>query len=363
MKSFDTKKKKSVFWKMYLIVVAALCAFFLVIWIVLWNFLSAYEKSRPEHAMEKVIEQFQNTDTDSLIKEVSYTISEFETEDIIKQALADNLTAGEWTFSKKTGKFSKDAPVYQVKKDGKNAAVVYFDLEEKRGAFNTPRWSVNRIEGIIEEPKDYTINVPEGSKVTVNGIELDSSYITQENVECKNLGNVAKYIEAPVMTSYTVSGLYAKPQVEATGPVYQTALNIDSEEDGVIDFAFEGSAELAAVPEETIIEITKIYGNYITNDTGFSAISPYILPGSYAYEYLRKIVYTNIWFAEHSGTDFQNMKVYNYQNFTESSFACEVSFDHVIQFNGENRTTPTHIRYIFIKQNGRWYVADMSLKE
>ena len=59
-------------------------------------------------------------------------------------------------------------------------------------------------------------------------------------------------------------------------------LVFESEDNGQIVYGFESTDSLKTEQQDRIITITKTYGNYVTNDVGYSALSPYILPGSYA---------------------------------------------------------------------------------
>ena len=142
--------------------------------------------------------------------------------------------------------------------------------------------------------------------------------------------------------------------------MYNSELELISSTDNVYEFGFEANGKLIEEQESRIKEITEIYGKYVVNYEGFAKLSPYILPGSYAYSYLSRISKTNIWLEVSREPAFSDMKVYNYQSYTKDCFSCEVSFDLQVSYNsGSLKDYPTHMEYIFVKRSGKWYIADM----
>lgn len=356
------KNKSSVFIKIYLGVTLAVLIVIAIVWCVLWNFLKAYEASQPQYKIDSIVNELNDGKVDEYIRYIQYQTGELEDDAVYKKYINDKLCSGNMEYTRKSCEYSKDTPVYQLKVSGNNAGVVYLKKSDKRAGFNTPIWEIDRIDNVIEQTKDYTVTVPKGSQVMVNGVSLEQSYVIDDNAECKNLGNVTKYITAPKMTVYKLTGLVSQPDIKVTGPVYNSELEPESDEDGQIVYGFESTDSLKAEQEERIIAITKTYGNYVTNDVGYSALSPYILPGSYATSYLKNIAKTNIWTASHSANDFDGLTVYNYQIYTDTCFSCEVKFNLVIHTYSQDFTYPTHIKYVFIKSGNTWYVADISLK-
>lgn len=356
------RNKTSLFIKIYLGVTIAALAVIVVIWGVLWSFLKAYEASQPQYKIEQIVDALNNGQADEYTDYIHYQVNRLEDDNTYKKYITDKLGSGNIEYTRKSGEYSKDTPVYQLKDGNNPVGVVYLKKSDTKAKFNTPIWEIDRIDNVIGQTKDYTVTVPKGTVISVNGIDLDETYIIEDNAECKNLGNVTKYITAPKMTVYQLTGLAAQPDIKAIGPVYNSELSVESEDNGQIVYGFESTDSLKTEQQDRIITITKTYGNYVTNDVGYSALSPYILPGSYATSYLKNIAKTNIWTASHSANDFDDLTVYNYQIYTDTCFSCEVKFNLVIHTWSQDFTYPTHIKYVFIKSGNAWYVADISLK-
>lgn len=353
-------KKIPLFWKIYIIVVAVVLIGFVVLWSVLWSSLKKYEHSRPEYAMDKVTEQIQSQNTEDYIQYVQIEGTAYEgnaaVDEAVREYIKNVLCEGEWTYTKKSGEYTNERPAYQLKRDGqKTDIVVYLEKNSKK------EWKLSDISGLSCKGKTYEIIVPENSEVTVDGNKLGSEYAT-ETKDAEVLSNVAKYITMPKTTTYRIENAYKEHEIKATGPVYNSELELISSKDNVYEFGFEANSKLIEEQESRIKEITEIYGKYVVNYGSFSKLSPYILQGSYAYSYLSKISQTNIWLEVSNAPTFSDMKVYNYQSYTKDCFSCEVSFDlHVSYDSGNAKDYPTHIEYIFVKRSGKWYIADMVL--
>ena len=359
-----TSKKIPLFWKIYIGIVGAVLVGFIVVWSILWSFLSFYEKSRTDYIMNDITASFEDSNESFLAEYIETNVSIFDNEADVADEVSEyirDLAEGEWTYSKRSGEYSDDRPAYTLKRNGKKTdVVVYLKLLDKRGPFNTPKWEIEDINGLACSGTDYTITVPAGSTVTVNDKELTDDFISITQ-DAEVLSNVSKYIKTPKTETYTLKNVHSDIEVKAVGPVYGKLLTLVSDEDNTMEFGFESNDALVAEREEEIKKITTNYALYVTNDAKFSSISSYILQGSYAYEYLSLVSTTNIWIDGHTKPEISNMKVFNYQSYTDDCFSCEVTFDEkftAIALQQEHNY-PTHLKYIFVKRGKKWYVADI----
>ena len=306
--------KIPLFWKIYIIVVTIVLIGFVVLWSILWTALKKYEQSRPEYAMDKITEQIQLQDTGDFTKYVHTGENAYEGSEALDEAVREYiknvLCEGAWAYTKKSGEYTNDNPVYQLKKDGqKTDIIIYLEKRSKN------EWTIADVSGLSCEGKTYEIIVPENSEVTVDGNKLGSEYVT-ETKDAEVLSNVAKHINMPKTTTYHIENVYKEHEIKATGPVYNSELELISSTDNVYEFGFEANSKLIEEQESRIKEITEIYGKYVVNYESFAKLSPYILPGSYAYSYLSRISRTNIWLEVSREPVFSDMKVYNYQSYT-----------------------------------------------
>lgn len=93
-----------------------------------------YEQSRPEYAMDKITEQIQLQDTGDFTKYVHTGENAYEGSEALDEAVREYiknvLCEGAWAYTKKSGEYTNDNPVYQLKKDGQKTDIVIY-LEKK----------------------------------------------------------------------------------------------------------------------------------------------------------------------------------------------------------------------------------------
>ena len=127
--------KIPLFWKIYITVVTIVLIGFVVLWSILWTALKKYEQSRPEYAMDKITEQLQLQDTGDFTKYVHTGGNAYEGSEALDEAVREYiknvLCEGEWAYTKKSGEYTNDNPVYQLKKDGQKTDIIIY-LEKNR---------------------------------------------------------------------------------------------------------------------------------------------------------------------------------------------------------------------------------------
>jgi len=354
--------KRKVFWKIYGVLVVLGIVLSVTLFVVFWNFLTAYEKSQPKHEMENVINLFEAGDSAQIVKYMTYNLTTFENDDTIIKYLDSLLMDGQWTFEQKTGAYSKNTPVYKVKKDGVAVATVTLLKSSDKAEFKMDKWELQSIGDILSTPDDYVITAPTGSAIYVNGIALPNQYITEKNIAIPDLAPTSKYTSVPTMVRYRVAGLYQKPQILAVGVVLNTELVATYENEHTLRFAFESNQEFNASQENRIIEITQIYGRYVINDAKFASLSPYIVANSDSYKFLNTISSINIWYGNHSLPEFVNLIVNNYQIYTTNCYSCDISFTLTFILANKTFQYPTNLRYYFVKSGDVWRIADFVIK-
>lgn len=126
--------KIPLFWKIYIIVVTIVLIGFVVLWSILWTALKKYEQSRPEYAMDKITEQIQLQDTGDFTKYVHTGENAYEGSEALDEAVREYiknvLCEGAWAYTKKSGEYTNDNPVYQLKKDGQSFDKYDIDVDK-----------------------------------------------------------------------------------------------------------------------------------------------------------------------------------------------------------------------------------------
>lgn len=365
-------KTASLFWKIYAAVAGLLAACGIVALIVLWNFLAAFEKSQPDRLVKEIVSELNNGKNEYISDRVEGFLSEFEAGDKIKNDIINELSDGEWTYIKRMDMYTKENPVYQLNRNGKNAGTVRLKQSDKNGSFNMAEYKRDDIDIIMPDTRYYRITVPKGATVTVNGVELSDSYISEKEVECQDISNLKGITDMPGMTVYTVKGLVKKADIKAVGAVHKEELEMEPEkeektDEGVmcsnITFSFENNKELIADQTERIKEISKAYSLFANHAIGLGELSKYIIPSSPAYKYMKMVADNDIWSIGRTEGDISGFEILNCQVYSDECFLCEVKFSYVVQTVVKKEQFDTHVRYVFVRKNDDYYMADFSLEK
>ncbi len=365
-------KQAPLFWKIYAAAVGLSAVCIAAALIVLWNFLAAFEKSQPDRLVKEIVTGLNSDKTEYITDSVEGFLSEFETGDKIKNDIIGELSDGEWTYIKRMDIYTNENPVYQLNRDGKNSGTVTLKQSDKKGSFNMAEYEIDDVDIVMPDTSDYTITVPEGAAVTVNDIELSDSYISQKDAECPDLANLEDITDVPGMTVYTVKGLVKEADIKAVGSVHKEELDIahreqEKTDEGVvcnnITFSFENNKELVADQTERIKEISKAYSLFANHAIGLGELSKYIIPSSPAYKYMKMVADNNIWSIGRTEGDISGFEILNCQVYSEECFSCEVKFNYVVQTVIKKEEFPTYVKYVFVKKDDGYYMADFSLKK
>lgn len=355
------KKKRKYFWKIYTICVVISLVIIAGIWGVLWSFLSEFEKNQPNHTMDKIISCLSEGKSEEIIPYVLITQSDLEDEASVNDYLKGYINEGaEWTYSKKYGEYSDERPVYQLRKDGQKSGVVYLEKSEEKGRFLADGWNIEKITDICSEQTTYTIIVPSGAVLTVNGKIPDEKYITKKDIPVELLENMTDLFTTPTKVEYTIPGLYNKPVIRVNGNV----LNEDIEAkvtDNCYEYGFESSDDFVNSVNARVKTITQTYCDYVGAANSVKTLTGYFLPYSHGYSLLSNSAEGFKW-NFYTDYDVEIKEIGDYQIYSKDCFSCTASIHMSVKRASLGRDYDVSITYVFYKKDGNWLVADFILK-
>ena len=225
----------------------------IICWLVfIWLRLDSYEKSIPENTAKQVFNQyFKELAFDKLLaQEVSF-ISKLETLENYTAYLTERAGSGGRNFIK----IPEDAELqtadikrYVVFSD--NTGIAEFELKEQPGIFGKV-WRLSGVRTVYKNLDELKVIVPAGCDVYVNKKHVSKDYKTSAGIFSAAAGTY---------DIYTISGLIAKPVIEARFS------------GRIIDLAFDSEAnEYSAIPVLTadIIDSYTLFLNSIQIDDSF----------------------------------------------------------------------------------------------
>lgn len=351
------KKKIRIFYPIYfLLMIAAVGAVFVVCDMIREN-LKAYEASLPKYVAEDVAEMFLSKDFERVY--AYQDPAEFAGEDA--KTYAEYMTRftenGELTWGESYST-NEDEMVYAVRLDGKR--LFEFTLTRSGPETAENQWKLTDVTTLGVSTATHTVKAPSDSTVYVRGSALGADSIIEDNIAVEDeaflLNEDAK---SPTMCVYEFETCFGEPEVRVVDKNgVENKLTVLA--DGSFEAAFNSEDALKEKAEERVIEITKAFANFTSEDLDKYKMLRLARKGTSGYDKIER--FDNEWFGRHDGYDFENMVTDNYMSFSEDTFACDIYFDYIIKYEDtDDLRYETHYRFYMVERDDEWYLYDFKM--
>ena len=206
---------------------------------------------------------------------------------------------------------------------------------------------------------DYRILVPEGSTISVNGVELDESYNTGDTVVPAFLEGFSDYGTLPGLELWLVEGLHTQPEITVTNA---EGSSLDEPVINGTELAFMTGADqtLADSHSGEARDFMSAYAGYISGEAGsnedYTALQALVLDGSALDTALAELN------ADYAGTGVSVERVYvrsdSFVSIGATCFICTVDVEYgPAEEGGENSETAYTV--VFVMNGGIWLAAEV----
>lgn len=355
----NRKKKSSafpIFLISYSVLLIALITF--GIWWV-WGLLVDYEAGLAEVSAEKIVMEFKTEQLPDMLEHTDIEVSEFESIQTLAGVYSRLIEGKEITYKRKGGEYTAARPVYNMLAGDQ----IFADFSLKQTGTNGhgfPIWQLDTInfKTDIINTRSQEITVPKGAVLYLNDIEVSRDYMVKE-IPISLAQNIGEYVSSvPAYEMYVVNGLIEKPEIRVE------AESIDSaqETDNASFYDYAEDPKIAEENEEFLYRVGTNYGGYIINRVSLGTLSKDLIgsakslmsdiPAIWAYLYGEQYTY-----------DFTEWNVSNVRKYSDECFSCDMSFILNVHYRQTRLTTyDTKLSCIFIKKDGKWYLADFHVE-
>ena len=313
-------RKISLFTKVYLSVISLFLCVLVAFLCILWSWLGAYEVSLSKNIAADVVKNIENGSFD--IKSVQKT--EFDLDSDIK-AYFDNFKGKEIGVFKPAGATEQDN-IFILKSNDERIATVYVKENGEKGKFGFTQFELESI-SIASKTESIKIKAPKNHKVLVNGVEVGSQYITNDNASDPIAAFLPDSVEPLQYVEYTVD----KPMIfhgVSISDGKQTQEVVLKEGETVYHAKPFSQTELYNIHSEFILNAMKAYSYYIFEKAEFYTITPYLVQGSPFYK--KSATIDNNWVRGHSGCKFQNETFTEFYRYDANTISCHFKMDVVM---------------------------------
>lgn len=366
-KTEKPKQKISKFTKaliLWLILLTVVIAGFLV-WFkgFLGKYEEIYQSSLPYHIADNTIEMFAKQDLDGIwgLVKNKPTHTEFETEGTIKKYLKDLISNKEFTYQP-TEDYAENSPEYYIISEKTIIAKLKLAEDEtNKLPYGFKNWKADDLEFYSAANNKFKITLPEGYKLTVNGIEVPIAYRTQQDLEPEENKYLKPHAELPKMCVYEAEGLFAEPVIKVTDTEGKEAKAEKDKTTGEykVNVRSECSDKDKKEIEKFGIKFTTDFANFISQDAGNYALDKYFPKNSKALRDIKRNS-SREWYTRHGKVDVKNEQVKDFICYTKDIVYIEVYVEqHMEMFWGskEREVVKTTAHLYLARINGSWKVA------
>lgn len=348
--------------KAYLIVLAVFTVLLIIGAILLWNFLEAYENTRPKQVAEEVYNKYIVTgDYSGLLRDSKSGIDLFEDPETVCAAITETANGAELKYFTATSD-DESKVKYAVTANDRQIASFTLKKGNKKAAFGFRYYVLDSAELVVSSGKKVTVNVPSGYDLFINGKQVGEKYIVADGVVADTEANVPDGIEKIKYTQYSVKNLFSDPVLTAKAPTGEETAVSFSEKSGIYTAALVFDEALKNKHSENVIMAARAYAAYMSHDARFAEVSKYLDKNSAIYDIVRTCEVN--WVRDHNGYKIFGEKADEFVRYSDDFFSCRVTLKETITRSGysENNGEYTeNIDLIFYYKNtgGNWLIYEI----
>ncbi|MBQ1847497.1 MAG: hypothetical protein II135_05780 [Clostridia bacterium] len=293
------------------------------------DWLSDYENSMSKYKVQEIFDEyFKDPDAEKLIS-MCEKKPEYNAPDTFETAV-DRF---ELRFKGKEISYGYAAGTERkkiiVKADGVKFATFSIKEKEERSKYGRTLYELDGIDLFYDQPTESgKVKVPFSYTVYANGMELDETYLIEENIKEDPRDYVPDGAYFFTYKRYEIGGLYGKPVFTAKdGSGVEVPLSFDITT-GEYGCRFEYSEELKDRYGEYVTEAMHGYAVYMQNDARFKTIKQYFDPDSELYQNIYENPGSFVW--EHDGYRFGETELSEFFDYG-GVISCRIAFDHILE--------------------------------
>ncbi len=344
-------KPKSLFYKIYFGALIGLGAILGTALIILFCWLSTFEKAQPLTQANQIVENYLDKgDLFAFGEEYNSSVSKYETKEAINNRFNEIKNGSDLVITSSPKKDNEHPVAYSVKVNDQTIMTLFFKQSDKARFFGVKPYYLGKYQ--LEESLFATVDIsfPEGATLSINGKQIEVEDIktlaVSEELDGKKIINKQTVTVGPLLsTDVNITATFNGNALEViqNGNSYTVKQDIDNTTfDKVNAFSLEGS---------------KAYAKYMQNHSNIQTVTQYLDTSTLFYKKLKSIDVSYGW--EMASYSFEGEKVTETHKFTDDIYCCRVKFTQVLRYK-TREYRDNFDKYVYIKKSGNSYkIIDM----
>ena len=344
----ETKPRKKRFWKIYAICTAIFAMLICGLLGFFWQFLKEYEQTRPINvAKETVAELAEGKNLEGFIPPEA---NKYDCGADVAALFGAAGGAADAEVVEKVGYSTDDAPVFSVRKGGKEICSVRLRRGGKHRFFDN--WTADGV--FFPGTHEVDITVTDDTKLLLNGVQVSEECIVSRDVPLPGYEDYAEY--TPKCVHYKIENLLYEPKLSFENDYcYPQA----TEKNGVWTVAYPGAKESRDDAVALAYEAAKAYVTYASSqDSPLAPLDVYLVQGSMLRA--RVLSFNRKYFAYHDSAEFKNMEVLDFSVYGADVYSVKLSFDYVMQTGRKEKVEKTVMTLYMLRIDGHWKIAEVA---
>lgn len=316
---------------------------------ILYSFLSDYEKTLPEKSVDEIITRLNSGDYSDITATAEFQSNGFEDENVYNE-YCNGLFNGDYTYSRISKESSEVLQTYKIKSGKNEIARVVLKQTGGKSSFGFPLYSISSVTSGEVKTKTVTVTAPSCASVYLNGICVDTAYITSKSEPDKSLDNFLEYLDMkPYNVTYTVDGFLNEPVITAKDFMGN---ELQLGENNTFSLATTKDDELS----QYALDFSLTYSKFISNDGTKAAVIEQLTDNNPMIPDIED--FENNYYAWHTDYAFADEKASEPTFYSENCATVRVTYNHIIE-STETFTFPADNTIYLVKINGEWRVSQL----
>lgn len=320
-------------------------------------FLDNYEKALPKYEAEQIFNEYYSpVRFDALYeKEGIEGISPFETKNDFIEYM-ENVTKDKEVTYREVSAGLGDDKKYCIYADGEKFSE-FFITKKQSPEDPSDTWELKSVKTFFKTEQSVSVQTLKTSKLYLNGIEVPSENITQDDIETATVKHMPEGVSGIYHRTYKIDGLLLKPDlkvIDRNGK--ESTLVFDEESQMYVEQI--GYDEFDDTKKTLLENAVQTYAKYMTLDSSLYNVRKYFDSKSQTYTYIRT---ADTWcYTPHIGYEFKDIEFSELYQYDENTFSARYKCNHyVYRTKNDHFLFPLDLTLYFKNIGGTFYAYDM----